>query len=86
MHATSPNIIPDFNGFKYEAGQRRLRKCPFNGSDAQWIEDRLVPALNGMMASAARQAGVSFVSLENAFDGHRLCGTLAMYSSLSVVL
>jgi hypothetical protein len=68
-----PNIIPDFGGFKYEAGQRRLRKCPFNGPDAQWIEDRLVPALNGMMASAARQAGVSFISLENAFDGHRLC-------------
>jgi hypothetical protein len=68
-----PNIIPDFNSFKYEAGERRRKKCPFNGSDAQWIEDRLVPALNGMMASAARQAGVSFISLENAFDGHRLC-------------
>jgi hypothetical protein len=26
-----------------------------------------------MVASAARQAGVSFISLENAFDGHRLC-------------
>jgi hypothetical protein len=61
------------HGFKYEAGDRRLKRCPFNGSDAQWIEDRLVPALNGMVASAARQAGVSFISLENAFDGHRLC-------------
>lgn len=68
-----PNIIPDFNGFKYEAGDRRLKKCPFNGADAQWIEDRLVPALNAMVAGAARQAGVSFISLENAFDGHRLC-------------
>jgi GDSL-like Lipase/Acylhydrolase family len=68
-----PNIIPDFHGFKYEAGERRRRKCPFNGSDAQWIEDRLVPALNDMVAGAARAAGVSFISLENAFDGHRLC-------------
>ncbi len=68
-----PNIIPDFHGFKYEAGDRRLKRCPFNGADAQWIDDRLLPALNGMMASAARVAGVSFVSLENAFDGHRLC-------------
>jgi putative methionine-R-sulfoxide reductase with GAF domain len=68
-----PNIIPDFHGFKYVAGERRLKRCPFNGSDAQWIEDRLVPAINGMVANAARQARVSFVSLENAFDGHRLC-------------
>jgi hypothetical protein len=68
-----PNIIPDFDGFKYAAGDRRLKKCPFNGADAQWIEDRLVPALNAMVAGAARQAGVSFISLENAFDGHRLC-------------
>jgi GDSL-like Lipase/Acylhydrolase family len=68
-----PNILPDFNSFKYEAGDRRLRKCPFNGPDAQWIEDRLVPALNDMVARAARDAKVSFISLENAFDGHRLC-------------
>jgi hypothetical protein len=32
-----------------------------------------VPALNDMVAGAARAAGVSFISLENAFDGHRLC-------------
>ncbi|MGH6897425.1 MAG: GDSL-type esterase/lipase family protein [Geminicoccaceae bacterium] len=80
-----PNLIPDFGGFKYEAGDRRLKKCPFNGSDAQWIGDRLLPAINGMMAKAARQAGVSFVSLENAFDEHRLCegGTTRPVNSAS---
>jgi hypothetical protein len=68
-----PAIIPGFTGFKYEAGDRRVQRCPFNGPDVRWIDENLMPKLNATLKAVAHAAGVDYIGLENAFDGHRLC-------------
>lgn len=68
-----PAIIPGFFGFEFEAGDRRIRNCPFNGPDVRRIDEHLMPKLNATMEAIAHETGVDFIGLEQAFDGHKLC-------------
>src|SRR5690606_22596907 len=38
-----PAIIPRSNGYAYSAGMRRIRNCPFNGPDSNYVDDVLLP-------------------------------------------
>lgn len=68
-----PSLLPDQNQFRYAEGNRWDYRCPFIGSDAQYINDYLIPQLNGMLEAVAEHMGVGFIDLGGAFDGHRLC-------------
>ncbi|HEY5970467.1 MAG TPA: GDSL-type esterase/lipase family protein [Pseudoxanthomonas sp.] len=69
----APAIIPRGNKFAYDAGMRRIRNCPFNGPDADYVDDVLLPKLNSTMEAVAHQENIDFINLHNAFDKHRLC-------------
>jgi hypothetical protein len=68
-----PAIIPAFNDWAYDAGDRRVKRCPFNGPDSQYVEDVLMPKLNATIEGVADQEEVDFINLHHAFDQHRLC-------------
>lgn len=69
----APNIIPRASEFSYPAGMRRIRNCPFNGPDADFVDEVLVPKLNAAMEAVADLEDVDFINLHHSFDGHRLC-------------
>ena len=46
-----------------------------NASEAAWIEGTLIPDLNTMLQAAAANAGVGFIDIHDATDGHEICSS-----------
>jgi hypothetical protein len=70
--------IPRSTGFRYgETGWTRqsVGGCGVWNRDANWAHDTVVAAMNGSVRTAAAQAGVPVLDLQNALDGRRLCET-----------
>ena len=68
--------IPRSTGFRYaETGWTRqsVGGCGVWNRDANWAHDTVVAAMNGSVRTAAAQAGVGVLDLQNALDGRRLC-------------
>lgn len=55
--------------------------CPFLDADAAWARTTLQPRLSGALADVARQTGVQFLDLRDAFRGHELCAASAQQST-----
>ena len=57
-------------------GARVAAGCPTLDVDADWVVGTLVPGLrDAVRRGAARDTGVQFLDLGDAFDGHELCAT-----------
>jgi hypothetical protein len=72
--------IPPGSGFRYSQGgvNRTLVGCEFWNADADWANATLLPALNGLIASAAGSlsyTNLKTMNLSSAFNGNRLCET-----------
>jgi subtilisin-like proprotein convertase family protein len=68
-----PKILPDEDKWRHGTSARWTYRCPFLGSDAQYLNDYLVPQLNGELEAAAEHMGVGYIDMTEAFAGHRLC-------------
>ncbi|ALS97413.1 hypothetical protein AT746_03410 [Lacimicrobium alkaliphilum] len=66
-----PSIVEDDPG--PGLADRLEMRCPFRAEDVVKIESRLMPALNGLYASAAVEEDVNFINIKNVFEGHKLC-------------
>jgi lysophospholipase L1-like esterase len=52
-----------------------IGSCPFWDSDSDWARDRLVPQISTMLESVAKEKGVQFLDLSDAFSGREACAT-----------
>src|SRR5699024_834714 len=52
---------------------RNLDGCPFRPDDLAWIQDHGAPTLAAGLQQAAEQAGVRFLDLSKAGQGHEAC-------------
>ncbi len=73
--------IPNGSGFRYsESGYTRQSTggCGFWNADANWANGTALPKINGAIATAVSQAGLTNVrtlNLASSFNGRRLCET-----------
>lgn len=74
-----PSPIPDGSGFRYpETGYTRqsVAGCGFWNADADWANSTAVSTINGTVAGAVADSGLSntvMMHLSSAFNGRRLC-------------
>lgn len=52
-----------------------IGSCPFWDSDSDWARDRLVPQISTALATVAKEKGVQFLDLSDAFSGREACAT-----------
>lgn len=80
-----PAIIAGPSDNRY-AGLSKLNPghCPFNNSDARYIEETLMPKLNGLYETLAHIEQVDFINPKDLFQGHKLCQTGAQRASSTV--
>ena len=64
---TSANLTSD----------RSDRGCPMYSTDADWVNNRVIPRLQGMVRKAAYDTGAQFLDISQALQGHELCNVFA---------
>ena len=67
--------LPRISGRVYPGG------CPFYDGDLDWARDSLVPQIDRALGTVARQQGVEFLSLKDAFQGKEVCASSVRLAS-----
>lgn len=72
---SAPSPLPMGDEIRYgENGERTLvGGCPFWNADADWARGKLVGEISTLLKSAADEAAVGFLDLQNAFNGKEVC-------------
>ncbi|MFJ6617824.1 GDSL-type esterase/lipase family protein [Kitasatospora sp. NPDC091335] len=85
-----PNPLPSSGRYRYpqdsvnpfqKYGRYTQGGCPFLDQDTDWAHDSVIPRITALLGDAARQAGVSFLDVQDAFAGHELCATSAQQAT-----
>lgn len=73
-----PSILPRGadNRYERESYERvRYGGCPFFNDDSDWAHDTVVPAIGDALRRVATGAGVGYLDMRHALDGHEVCAS-----------
>ncbi|NVK72210.1 MAG: hypothetical protein HWE24_01920, partial [Oceanospirillaceae bacterium] len=71
-----PSVTADSTDVHMGNGDSHINfylQCPFDLGDLAYVDQTLIGPMNGMYASIAKQMNVNFLSVKEAFNGHKLC-------------
>jgi lysophospholipase L1-like esterase len=69
-----PSPVARSSETRYSGRSERIEGgCGFHSTDLDWARDTIVPLLDALYGSLAREMGVEFLSLRNALQGKEVC-------------
>jgi hypothetical protein len=74
-----PSPLPRASSYRYPEGSGVVSDryqeggCPFYDQDTDWARRTVLPQLAATLKQAADDAGIAYLDLQRAFDGHEVC-------------